>query len=58
MPAALLFVRLPQLGKRELLSLLSFTCNYVVSVQMGFLLSLGAWDRLHYFIVSLPWPSI
>ena len=24
----------------------------------GFPLSLGAWDRLHYFIVALPGPSI
>ena len=58
MPAALLFVRISLLEKRELLSLLSFTCNYVVSVQLGFPLPLGAWDRLHYFIVSLPVPSI
>ena len=28
---------LPRLGKRELIYLLLFTCNYVVSVQRGFL---------------------
>ena len=40
-------------GKRELICLLSFTCNYVVSVRRG-----GAWDGLCYFIVALPGPSI
>ena len=29
--------RLTQLGKRELICLLLFTCNYVVSVWRGFL---------------------
>ena len=29
--------QLPRLGKRELISLLLFTCNYVVSVRRGFL---------------------
>ena len=29
--------QLPGLGKRELSCLLSLTCNYVVSVQRGFL---------------------
>ena len=29
--------QLPWLGKREVICLLSFTCNYVVSVQRGFL---------------------
>ena len=29
--------RLPRLGKRELICLLLFTCNYVVSVRRGFL---------------------
>ena len=29
--------RLPRLGKRELICLLLFTCNYVVSVWRGFL---------------------
>ena len=37
--------------ERELIFLLSFTCNYV-----GF--SLGAWNRLRYFIMALPGPSI
>ena len=29
--------QLPTLGKRELIFLLSFSCNYVVSVWIGFL---------------------
>ena len=29
--------QLPRLGKRELICLLLFTCNYVVSVRGGFL---------------------
>ena len=29
--------QLPRLGKRELICLLSFTCNYVVSVWTSFL---------------------
>ena len=29
--------KLPRLGKRELICLLLFTCNYVVSVRRGFL---------------------
>ena len=29
--------QLPRFGKRELICLLSFTCNYVVSVRRGFL---------------------
>ena len=29
--------QLPRLGKRELICLLSFTCNYVVSIRRGFL---------------------
>ena len=29
--------QLPRLGKRELICLLLFTCNYVVSVERGFL---------------------
>ena len=29
--------QLPRLGKRELICLLSFACNYVVSVRRGFL---------------------
>ena len=39
-------VQLPRLGKRELICLLLFTCNYVVSVLKRFPLSLGAWDGL------------
>ena len=39
----------PRLGKRELIYLLLFTCNHVVSVG-----PLGAWDGLRYFIVALP----
>ena len=46
--------QLPRVEKRELISLLLFTCNYVVSVRRGFL----AWDGLRYFIVALPEPSI
>ena len=49
--------QLPRLGKRELICLLLFTCNYVVSVWMRFPLPLGAWDGLRYFIVALPEPS-
>ena len=45
--------QLPRLGKRELICLLLFTINYVVSA-----LPLGAWDLLRYFIVALPEPSI
>ena len=49
--------QLPRLGKREPICLLLFTCNYVVSVWMErFPLPLGAWDRLHYFIVALSEP--
>ena len=49
--------QLPRLGKRELICLLLFTCNYVVSVFERFPLHLGAWDGLRYFIVALPEPS-
>ena len=49
--------QLPRLGKRELICLLLFTCNYVVSFLEGFPLPLGAWDGLRYFIVALPEPS-
>ena len=49
--------QLPRLGKRELVCLLSFTCNYVVSVLRAFL-SLGDWDGQRYFIVALPQPCI
>ena len=50
--------QLPRLEKRELICLLLFTCNYVVSVWRGFPLPMGAWDGLRYFIMSLPEPSI
>ena len=50
--------QLPRLGKRELICLLSFTCNYLVFVLERFPLPLGAWDGLRYFIVALPEPSI
>ena len=48
--------QLPRLGKRELICLLLFTCNLVVSVWRGFTLPLGARDGLHYIIVALPEP--
>ena len=41
--------------ERANLSAILFTCNYVVSVQRGFL---GALDGLRYFIVALPVPCI
>ena len=50
--------QLPRLGKRELICLLLFTCNYVVFCLERFPLPLGAWDGLRYFIVALPEPSI
>ena len=43
-------------GEESAIFLLSFTCNYVVSVRRGLLL--GDWDRMCYFIVALPGPSI
>ena len=49
--------QLHRLAKRELVYLLLFTCNYVVSVRRGFV-PLGAWDGLRYIIVALPGPSI
>ena len=50
--------QLPRLGKRGLICLLLFTCNYVVSVFERFPLPLGAWDGLRSFIVALPEPTI
>ena len=51
--------QLPRFGKRDLICLLLFVCNYVVSVLRGVRpLPLGAWDGLRYFIVALPEPSI
>ena len=47
--------QLPRLGKRELICLLLFTCNYVVSIWSGFLFH---WDGLRYFIVAIPEPFI
>ena len=44
-------------SSQELIFLLMFICNYVVSVLRGFLF-LGAWDRLHCFIVTPPGPFI
>ena len=50
--------QLPRLGKRKLICLLLFTCNYVVFCLERFPLPLGAWDGLRYFIVAFPEPSI
>ena len=54
----LFLCKLPRLGKRESL----FVC-YCLLVIMWFLLErfllpLGAWDGLRYFIEALPEPSI
>ena len=54
--------QLPRLGKRELICLLLFTCNYVVSVWRGFLflwvLGMGyvilLWHSLSLHIIILP----
>ena len=49
--------QLPRLGKRELICLLSFTCNYVVSVWKGFLflwvLGMGYVILLSFHIIIL-----
>ena len=50
--------QLPRLGKRELICLLSFTCNYVVFVWRGFLflLVLGmGYVILLWHSLSLPY---
>ena len=50
--------QLPRLGKRELICLLLFTCNYVVSVWRGFLflLVLGmGYVILSWHSLSLPY---
>ena len=50
--------QLPRLGKRELICLLLFTCNYVVSVWRGFLflLVLGmGYVVLLWHYLSLPY---
>ena len=44
-------VQLPRLGERELICLLWFTCNYVVSVWRRFLFSMGAWDGMSHVIL-------
>ena len=50
--------QLPRLGKRELICLLLFTCNYVVSVWRGFLflwvLGMG-YGILLWHSLSLPY---
>ena len=47
--------QLPRLGKRELICLLLFTCNYVVSVWRGFLWVLGmGYVILLWHSLSLP----
>ena len=46
--------QLPRLGKRELICLLLFTCNYVVSVWRGFLFLWG----LGIVYVILLWHSL
>ena len=43
--------QLPQLGKRELICLLLFTCNYVVSVWRGFLF---LWVLGMGYVISSP----
>ena len=45
---------IPRLGKRELICLLSFTCNFVVSVRRGFLFLL----ELGTGCVILLWHSL
>ena len=50
--------QLSRSGKRELICLLLFTCNYVVSVWRVSPLPLGAWDGICYFIVAIREPSI
>ena len=50
--------QLPRLGKRELICLLLFTCNYVVSVWRGFLFLwvLGMdYDILLWHSLSFPY---
>ena len=46
--------QLPRLGKRELICLLSFTCNYVVSVWRGFLF---LWVLGMGYVISSSEPS-
>ena len=52
-------VSIPSVGKeRELICLLSFTCNYVVSVRRGFLFLWMLGMGSVFFIMTLPWSSI
>ena len=48
--------QLPTLGKRELIFLLSFSCNYVVSVWIGFLvlwvLGIGCVSSIVYWTIG------
>ena len=46
--------QVPRLGKRELMCLLLFTCNYVVSVWRGFLFLWVFWMG---YVISL-WHSL
>ena len=46
------------LEKRELICLLSFTCNYVCFCSERFPLPVGTWEGLCYLIMALPGPSI
>ena len=46
--------RLPRFGKRELICLLLFTCNYVVSVRRGFLFLWVLWMG---YVISSPEPK-
>ena len=46
--------QLPRLGKRELICLLLFTCNYVVSVWRGFLF---LWVLGIGYVISSPEPD-
>ena len=46
--------QLPRLGKRELICLLLFTCNFVVSVRRGFLF---LWVLVMGYVILL-WHSL
>ena len=50
--------QIPRLGKRELIRLLYCFLVIMWFLLARFLLPLGAWDGLCYFIVALPEPSI
>ena len=53
--------QLPRLGKRELICLLLFTCNYVVSVWRGFLVCMTVIPSKSYIYIWFPykarWPT-